>query len=377
MRWRASGGGWAPSSLSFGKNLRGATYAFGTKDPAGNARAGENVLHGRGVVGYRGKHMQCWKSKLEKWWSGFRWSGLSRAAWMEVGFWSVVCGGLFFLFHLHGNSQEVATCRHSLFLWLNSRWTGDYAYCLFLPLGSLLALWMQRKALAAAPKKVAWWGVLPLAAGLFLHWAGVLAQQPRVSVAGLILVLWGLPTLMYGGEVAKRLLFPCGYLFMAIPLNFIDSMTAPLRIFATKVAAFVLNGVGIAVTRVGSGIFSADGNSFNVAPECSGLRSLLAMTALIGFYAWYSQKTQWKKWTLFVLSIPIAIAANVCRIVLVVVVANFWGQELAMGLWHDYSGYPIFLISIVLVLLMDRVLNLDYAKAWKKIKETFLARGSV
>ena len=57
--------------------------------------------------------------------AGFGWSRLSNSARREIGFWAVVAGMLFFMFHLHGNSQEVATCRHSLFLWLRSRWQGE------------------------------------------------------------------------------------------------------------------------------------------------------------------------------------------------------------------------------------------------------------
>ena len=132
------------------------------------------------------------------------------------------------------------------------------------------------------------------------------------------------------------------------------------------------------VTRVGAGLFSAADNSFafNVAPECSGLRSLLAMTALMGFYAWYSQKTLAKKWILFLCSVPVAIVANVCRIILVVVAAAFFGQETAMGLWHDYSGYPIFLIGIALMLALDRLLNLDYRTAWTQLAHLISGRAS-
>jgi len=310
--------------------------------------------------------------------AGFGWSRLSNSARREIGFWAVVAGMLFFMFHLHGNSQEVATCRHSLFLWLRSRWQGDYAYGMFLPLASLFALWRRRREIAAAPTGVDWRGAGVVAAALFLHWLGVLAQQPRISAAGLIFLLWGLPFLIYGYGVARWLLFPCGYLFLAIPLNFIDSMTAPLRIFATAVSAGILNGFGLEVQRVGSGLFSAAGNpfSFNVARECSGLRSLLAMRALMGFYAWYSQKTLAKKWILFLGSIPVAVIANICRIILVVVAAAIWGQETAMGLWHDYSGYPIFLIGIATMLLLDRLLNMDYRTAWTRLKNHFLARAS-
>ena len=130
--------------------------------------------------------MQETVQKLKAWWSGFRWSRLSRAAQLEIAFWAVVAGGLFFLFHLHGNSQEIATCRRSLFLWLRSRWNGDYAYGMFLPLASLAALWMRRREIAAAPRRPDVRGVLVVVAALGLHWLGVLAQQPRISVAGLI-----------------------------------------------------------------------------------------------------------------------------------------------------------------------------------------------
>ena len=330
-------------------------------------------------MGYLACHrMHASIHKLKQGWSEFRWSRLSPAAQMEIAFWAVVAGGLFFLFHLHGNSQEIATCRRSLFLWLRSRWTGDYAYCMFLPLASLAAVWMRRRDIAAAPRRADGRGALVVALALGLHWVGVLAQQPRLSAAGFIALLWGLPFLLYGYGLARWLLFPCGYLFLAIPLNFIDSMTAPLRLFATTVSAGILNGFGLEVQRVGSGLFSGAGNAFafNVAPECSGLRSLLAMTALMAFYAWYSQKTPAKKWILFLCSVPVAVVANICRIILVVVVAAFFGQDTAMGLWHDYSGYPIFLISILLMLALDRLLNLDYRTAWTKCTHLLLGRAS-
>jgi len=145
-----------------------------------------------------------------------------------------------------------------------------------------------------------------------------------------------------------------------------------------SVSAALLNGFGLHVQRIGSGIFSTAQNSFafNVAPECSGLRSLLAMTALMAFYAWYSQKTPARKWLLFLFCIPVAVVANICRIILVVAAAAFFGQETAMGLWHDYSGYPIFLISVFLMLALDRLLNMDYRTAWTKLKKLLLAPAS-
>jgi len=292
-----------------------------------------------------------------------------------LAFWGVVAAFLFYVFHLHGCDQDKF---HSLFLWLWNRWSGDYVYCRFLPLAALWALWHERRELEAAPREVSWWGALPVVAGLALHWLGVLVQHPRISTAGLIVLLWGLPFLLFGRRVARLLLFPCGSLFLCIPLNFIDSMTSPLRIFAARAAALVLNGFGLHVIQNGAGLFSASDNafSFNVAPECSGLHSLLAMTALMAFYAWLTQKTLFRKWLLFLCCIPVAIVANVFRIILVVVVAAIWDQETAMGLWHDYSGYPVFLVGILLMLALDRLFNADYRVLWKRIANKYFSPAS-
>ena len=323
--------------------------------------------------------MQSGLQQFRTWLGGFRWSRLSPAAGRELAFWALVAAGLFFMFHLHGNNQEMAVCHGSIFRWLDSRWTGDYAYGMYLPLASLLAVWLRRREIAAASRRVDWRGASAIVLALALHWLGVLAQQPRISMVGLILLLWGLPLLLYGWDLARWLLFPCTYLLLAIPMNFIDSMTAPLRLFATTASGALLNGFGLHVQRVGAGLFSSAGNSFafNVAPECSGLHSLLAMTALMAFYAWYSQKTLLKKWLLFLCCIPVAVVANICRIILVVFVAAIAGQDTAMGLWHDYSGYPIFLIGIILMLTLDRLFNLDYRTTWNRIKNHFLARASL
>jgi exosortase len=200
-------------------------------------------------------------------------------------------------------------------------------------------------------------------------------QQTRISLFALILLTWGVPFFLYGWPVAKLLIFPCSYLIFCIPLNFLDAIAFPLRLLATKASVAMLNGLGIAAERSGSAIYSSAGGGFqfDVADPCSGLRSLLAMTALTAVYAYLTQKTLIKKWILFLASVPLAIAGNIARITTVGLVAEAFGQKAALGLYHDYSGYVVFSVAIILMVAFGVALNVDYRARWQGMKQRLAA----
>ena len=94
-----------------------------------------------------------------------------------------------------------------------------------------------------------------------------------------------------------------------------------------------------------SGSFAID-----VADPCSGLRSLFALMALTAGYAYFNHPTWPRRAVLFALSVPIAIAANVARILSISLVAAFCSPDFATGFYHDYSGYVVFAVAILLML---------------------------
>lgn len=89
--------------------------------------------------------------------------------------------------------------------------------------------------------------------------------------------------------------------------------------------------------------------SIDVAEPCSGMRSLFAMMALTAGYAYFTQPTWFRRGLLFVLSIPIAIFGNVMRILTIAAVASACSADFAMGFYHDYSGYVVFLTAVLLM----------------------------
>lgn len=296
---------------------------------------------------------------------------------MKLGLTALIIGMLFVLFHLQGNTTDVRMFGRSTLSWMARRWSqsgGDFSHGWLIPVVSAVVLWFKRKELAAVPKEASRMGLAMVVGGLLMHWIGAKAQQPRISLMALIVLFWGIPFYFYGWQLAKLIIFPCAYLIFCIPLNFLDSLTFPLRMFATVVSAGLLNGLGVRVMRVGSGIhsLSASGFRFEVADPCSGLRSLLAMTALTAVYAYFTQKTLTRKWLLFLCSIPLAIIGNVARITTVGLVAEAFDERLALGLYHDWSGYIVFSVAITLMVGLGGILSLNFGETWRKWKSALL-----
>jgi len=114
-----------------------------------------------------------------------------------------------------------------------------------------------------------------------------------------------------------------------------------------------------------------------VAGACSGLRSLLAMTALTAAYAYFTQRTLLRKWILFAFSIPIAIAFNLIRVSTIGLVAEAFGERFAVSLYHDYAGYVFFAVGILLMVAIGGLIALDYRGVWKRWKAQLVSTDAL
>lgn len=309
------------------------------------------------------------------WSERWRLAALTREEWRAVGVAAAIVTFLFVLFHYLGNTVGDINSR-SAFAWTLSRWSdrvafgdADYSHGWLIPLVSLFVVWHRRKAILAAPKQVSNVGLAVVVMALAMHWVGAKMQQTRLSLLALILLLWGFPFYFFGWGVARQLVFPAAYLVFAIPLNFLEFVSGRLQLFTSVISAHVLNGLGIVVRREGVRLFSESGFSFEVAGACSGLRSLLAMTALTAVYAFFTQRGLVRQWLLFLCSIPLAVAGNIARITTIGLVAEAFGERLALGIYHDYSGYIVFSVGILLMVGIGSMINADYRRLAQRWRE--------
>lgn len=251
----------------------------------------------------------------------------------------------------------------SVFRWVFLQWFSDrdgFANLWVMPLVCLAAVWTSRRRLAEAEVRPNAWGAALVAGCLAVHVVAYRAQLPRLSLVSSVGVFWGLALAVWGRGVARALGFPALYLMLCFGSSLLNYATMPLRLVASEIACALLQGVGIDAVRRGTVVHSAAGGgfSFNVADPCSGLRSLVTMTALALPYAYFTLKSNAKRLVLFALSVPLAMLANALRIFTIGLVAEWIGMQLAMQLYHDLSGYIVFVLSILLLVaagsLVDR-----------------------
>jgi len=187
-----------------------------------------------------------------------------------------------------------------------------------------------------------------------------------VEVAGLYGVGLALLYLRFGRAPLLKCWFPLFYLsFLAPPPGWlIDSFTAPLKQFVSYVATTSLAAVGLPVAREGVTIFVAQ-YQLLVEDACSGLNSLVGLTAISLFYIYLLRGSSLRYsavLTLFVL--PIAVAGNIVRIMTLILLTDAFGDAVAQGFLHFLAGIFLFAVDLLLVFTVDKGLAKVLPRNW-------------
>lgn len=248
----------------------------------------------------------------------------------------------------------------------------DFQYGMLVPLLSAFVVYTRRRELAELPIRGWWPGVIPVAVILALFWAGYRVDNQYIGFFSLQLLVASLVLWMLGWRWLKALVFPLAFLVFTWPMPFLDNIiTFPLRMIMAKSSVFVLNTLGFPTVQNGSGIISAEtighpaGSLFSVdvADPCSGIRSLFALMMVSALYANFTLKSPWKRLALFACSIPIALAGNIFRILLLTIGIITLGSPVAIGTlehpswFHEGAGFAVFIVALFGMLLLGKLLN--------------------
>jgi exosortase len=157
----------------------------------------------------------------------------------------------------------------------------------------------------------------------------------------------------------RELRFSLLVLLLAIPLPAIiyNQVTFPLQILASKTASDLLPLFGVPVLREGN-VIVLPMMRLEVAEACSGIRSLVSLFTLAIFYGYFLEKSVLRRTILALSSIPIAIGANAVRILGTGLCVQYWDPDKAMGFFHEFSGWVVFVVSLSCLFAVHKAMSL-------------------
>jgi len=180
-----------------------------------------------------------------------------------------------------------------------------------------------------------------------------------IEVAAMLLALVTLGYAFAGGRVMRKLWFPIFYLGFLIPLPgwILDALTQPLKVFVSDVTTWLLAAFGYPITQVGVTLYIAQ-YQLLVEDACAGLNSIISLTAVGLFYIYLLHNASWR-YSLLLLAfvLPIAVAANIVRVIILVLITYYFGDEAAQGYLHDFAGIVTFVSALLFIFLLDSLLS--------------------
>ena len=238
--------------------------------------------------------------------------------------------------------------------WIN---LPDFSHGFLIPIVSFYFVYERRKQFSVLSPSSNWAGLGLIIFGILLLLLGNLATEYFTMRFSMLVVFGGAILFLLGNDFFKTLLFPIIFLIFMIPIPSIlmDRITFPMQLFASKVAANTLYLIGIPVLREGNVMLLAN-TSLEVAEACSGIRSLISLLALSIVFAYLSQKETWKRILLVLSTFPIAIIANAARVSGTGILAHYYGESVAQGFFHGFSGWILFVVAFVCLFLLGALL---------------------
>jgi len=235
----------------------------------------------------------------------------------------------------------------------------DFSHGFLIPFFAAFLLWDKRHQLQRTVVAPSWAGIWLVVLGLFTLLLGIFGADLFLQRISFVLLVAGLLWTLLGRAMLHQLVFVLFVLLLAIPLPTIlfNQITFPLQILASKVASTLLPLAQVPVLREGN-VIQLPTMQLEVAEACSGIRSLMSLFTVAVIYGYLLERSTWRRVVMALSSIPIAVAANGARIFGTGLCVQYWDPEKAMGFFHEFSGWLMFLVSLGCLYLVHLAMRL-------------------
>jgi exosortase len=244
---------------------------------------------------------------------------------------------------------------HAIEVWST---TEEFRYGYLIPPVSMGVIWFRRHALRGSIGDGATGGLLIVLASLV---AMIAAERMGIhALAGLAVspLLFGAAVYVWGWSAGRVLAFPFAFLAFALGVfrGLLDTVGFALQSITAVGAGSLATAIGLPVTRDGL-ILSSDRFAFIVAEPCSGMSSLVSLLALASLWTYAARGSLTARATVLLSVAPLAIFANSARVTMVLIAAEWFGQDAAIGFFHGASSLVLFGLAVSGLLAVSRLVG--------------------
>lgn len=220
--------------------------------------------------------------------------------------------------------------------------------------------WSQREQITGAPvRPVLLGGALVFALGLVMYIYSRALENRTIEFSSPIFVITGALLVLRGRAALKAAWFPIVYMLFSIPLPsiLVDSLTGPLKAGISESVEYILHAAGYPVARSGVVLYVGQ-YQLLVADACSGLHSLFSLAAIGTLFMYLKDRSSKLHNIVMLLSIvPIALAVNAVRVIILILITYYFGDEAGQGYLHGMAGLLLMLFALAAFFLLDAALS--------------------
>lgn len=171
-----------------------------------------------------------------------------------------------------------------------------------------------------------------------------------------------------GLDALRKLWFPLFYIAFIFPPpeSLVALVTVPMKIWLSKAAIGFLQLFNYPIGGEGVTIYIGQ-YELLVAAACSGINSIVSLSAISLFYIYMRHRANWLYSGLLVLLIvPVALIANFFRVLILILLTYHAGEAAAQGFLHNFAGIAMFAIALITIFAADEVLK----PLWDRVRGT-------
>jgi exosortase len=235
-------------------------------------------------------------------------------------------------------------------------WWNEPAYSqgMLIPPLAVYIAWLRRSFTFAHPVSPDNRAVVLVAFACLTFLLGKLAVEFFLMRISFVILLAALTWTFWGLNRLRTMAFPFLLLATMVPFPaiFYNTLAAPLQLFASDISTRLAQAFGVSVYRDGN-IIQLANTSLGVAEACSGLNSLSALL-VAGLLVGHLMCTRLiSQIAVVVMAIPTAIGVNILRVTGTALIADY-NPEFAMGFYHSFSGWLVFLVGFGILYSLAR-----------------------